>query len=98
MKQAGDTYTNGQPVSEQNGDVLTYFFEDGTIKAQGPSANGVMQGQWVFHKKEGYRWQVGQFDAAGEKHGTWTRYNPDGTVQTEQHFDHGKRVKTPPTT
>jgi len=95
LKKANETYSNGQPVSEQNGDVLTWFFEDATIKAQGRSVGGVMQGEWVFHKKEGYRWQVGHFDDAGEKHGSWTRYNPDGSVQTEQHFEHGKRVKTP---
>jgi len=97
MKKAGDAYNNGQPVSTQNGDLLTWFFEDGTIKAQGRSVDGVMQGQWVFHKKEGYRWQVGDFDDAGEKHGTWTRYNFDGTIQSEQNFEHGRRVKSLPT-
>ncbi len=98
MKKAGETYNNGQPVSSQDGDTLTWFFEDGTIKAQGESVNEVMRGEWIFNKKEGYRWQVGHFDDAGEKHGSWTRYNPDGSIQTEQHFDHGKRVKSPPST
>jgi antitoxin component YwqK of YwqJK toxin-antitoxin module len=91
----GDIYSNGQRVTVQDGDILTYFFEDGSIKAQGKYANGAMQGEWLFNKKEGYRWQVGHFDEAGQKHGSWVRYLPDGSVQVEQHFDHGKQVVMP---
>jgi antitoxin component YwqK of YwqJK toxin-antitoxin module len=93
MKGKDERYANGQVVSEQNGDTLTYYFEDGTIKAQGQSVDGIMRGRWIFNKKEGYLWQVGHFDDDGQKHGSWTRYNPDGSVQVEQHFAHGKRTK-----
>ncbi len=94
MKHDAESYANGQAVSEQDGGTLTYFFEDGTIKAQGQSVEGVMRGRWIFNKKEGFLWQVGHFDDAGEKHGSWTRYNADGSIQSEQHFAHGKRVKS----
>lgn len=90
-----NAYSNGQRVTAQNGDTLTYFFEDGSIKAQGKYVGGIMQGEWLFNKKEGYRWQVGHFDEAGQKHGSWVRYLPDGTVQVEQYFDHGKRIAMP---
>jgi antitoxin component YwqK of YwqJK toxin-antitoxin module len=93
MKATATAYSNGQNITAQTGDILTYYFEDGIVKAQGKLVNDVMQGEWIFNKKEGYRWQVGHFNDAGQKHGAWTRYNPDGSVQKEQHFEHGKQIK-----
>lgn len=89
----GETYANGQPVTEQNGDMLTYYFEDGAVKAKGNYVNGAMQGEWIFNKKEGYLWQVGHFDEQGKQHGSWVVYNKDGSVQNEKHFEHGKQKK-----
>jgi antitoxin component YwqK of YwqJK toxin-antitoxin module len=93
MRKADEVYSNGQKVSEQNGDVLTYYFENGEIKAQGKYVNGKMQNKWIFNKKEGYLWQVGHFNESGVQHGKWTRYNPDGSVQQEKYFENGKVVK-----
>lgn len=93
MRKAGETHNNGQAVSEQNGDILTYFFENGEIKAQGKQVDGNMQGKWIFNKKEGYLWQIGYFDDNGKQHGSWTVFNQDGSVQKEKHFEHGKQVK-----
>lgn len=93
MKKAGEKYANGQTISEQDGDVLSYYFIDGNIKAQGKYVDGVMQGKWLFNKKEGYLWQVGYFDDDGKQHGTWVVYNKDGSVQKEKHFEHGKLLK-----
>lgn len=93
MKKAGELYNNGQKVSEQNDDVLTYYFENGEIKAQGKYVDGKMQGKWVFNKKEGYLWQVGHFNESSVQHGQWVRYNPDGSVQQEKYFENGKLVK-----
>ena len=91
MRQIGENYSNGRAVSKQDGDVLTYFFEDGTVKAKGTYRAGIMQGEWIFNKKEGYLWQVGHFDNLGQKHGVWERYNPDGSLQTRQEFEHGTK-------
>lgn len=33
MKKAGEVYNNCQVVSEQKGDILTYYFKNGDIKA-----------------------------------------------------------------
>lgn len=93
MRKACETHNNGQAVSEQNGDILTYFFENGEIKAQGKQVDGNMQGKWIFNKKEGYLWQIGYFDDNGKQHGSWTVFNQDGSVQKEKHFEHGKQVK-----
>lgn len=94
MKSSDKTYSNGQKVSELKGDILTYYFENGEIKARGTVANGVMQGEWIFNKKEGYLWQVGHFDDKGKQHGSWILHNKDGSMQKEKHFNHGKLLKT----
>lgn len=93
MKKAGETYSNGQAVTQQKGETLTYYFENGEIKAQGKYIDGNMQGKWIFNKKEGYLWQIGYFDDNGKQHGSWTVFNKDGSVQKEKHFEHGKQVK-----
>ena len=53
MRKLDENYSNGQAVSKQDGDMLTYYFEDGTVKARGAYREGIMQGEWVFNKKEG---------------------------------------------
>lgn len=93
MKSVGETYSNGQRVTEQKDDTLTYYFKDGSIKAQGKFIDGIMRNKWIFNKKEGYLWQVGFFDENGKQHGPWVLYNKDGSVQKEKHFDHGKQLK-----
>ncbi|HYG83602.1 MAG TPA: hypothetical protein VD907_01870 [Verrucomicrobiae bacterium] len=93
MNNLGKTYANGQKITEQDGDTLTYFFEDGTIKSKGGYINGAMRGRWIFNKKEGYLWQVGYFDDQGKQHGPWIIFNQDGSIQKEKSFDHGKLVK-----
>lgn len=91
MKNSG-TYSNGQVVSEQKGDVLTYYHINGGIKAQGKYIDGMFQGKWIFHKKEGYLWNIGHFKD-NKKHGKWTRYKSDGSIEKEEPFSNGKKVK-----
>lgn len=90
MRKANEVYNSGQKVSEQNGDILTYYFDNGEVKAQGKYVDGKMQGKWIFNKKEGYLWQIGYFNEDGVQHGSWIRYNADGSVQQEKHFKNGK--------
>lgn len=91
MKNSGK-YSNGQIISEQKGDVLTYYHIDGKIKAQGKYVDGMMQGKWIFNKKEGYLWNVGHFKDS-KKHGKWIRYKSDGSIEKEESFEDGKKVK-----
>lgn len=93
MKKAGELYSNGQKVCEQNSDILTYYFENGEIKAQGKYVDGNMQSKWIFNKKEGYLWQIGHFNENGEQHGQWVRYNQDGSIQQEKRFKNGALIK-----
>ena len=91
MKTSG-TYNNGQIVSEQKGDVLMYYHEDGKIKAQGKCIDGSFEGEWKFYKKEGFLWQVGHFKS-NKKHGQWIRYKADGNIEKEQSFIEGAEAK-----
>ena len=85
-------YKNGQLVKEEKDGILTYFFEDGEIKAQGPFENNMMEGEWKFYKKGIGLWQVGNFKN-NQKHGRIVRYNEKGEVEYDETFEEGKLVK-----
>lgn len=88
-----EKYSNGQIISEQKGEVLTYYHKDGKIKAEGKYIDGKFQGKWVFNKKEGFLWQVGYFKD-NQKHGEWIRYNKSGDIESKQHFKDGKKTNS----
>lgn len=88
-------YANGQRVFRQEGDVRTYYFKTGLKKAEGPSVEGVMQGEWRFWRETGELWQIGHF-RDGAKHGPWVRLARDGSVEKHEAFAEGKAVKGGP--
>jgi antitoxin component YwqK of YwqJK toxin-antitoxin module len=90
MKQKN--YANGQKTYEQKGDLLTYFFKTGVIKAIGKSVNDIMQGEWKFYRESGQLWQVGNFKD-NQKHGKWVRYDKEDKLEYEEHFVNGKILK-----
>ena len=90
-------YKNGQRISELKGDILTYFFDTGDIKAKGKYIDGNMEGEWIFYKKSGYLWQRGNF-VANKKHGDWIRYDKDGDIDYHAQFTDGKLAKKIPLT
>ena len=69
-----EKYKNGQIKAILQGDILTNYFEDGTIKAQGQIINEQMNGKWIFNKKGGSLMQIGNFKN-NIKHGEWIRYD-----------------------
>ena len=85
-------YKNGQAVFEQKGNVLTYYFKTGEIKAKGKSINSMMEGKWVFNRESGELWQIGNFKR-NQKHGEWIRYDRKGKVEYQETFVDGKLVK-----
>ncbi|MRG45732.1 hypothetical protein GFS24_11435 [Chitinophaga sp. SYP-B3965] len=87
-----EKYANGQKIYEQKGDILTYFFKDGKIKAEGISINGIMEGEWKFYKATGQLWQIGNLKH-NEKHGSWVRYDEKGQLEYQEHFENGKLKK-----
>ncbi|MEO8413333.1 MAG: hypothetical protein ABI472_06720 [Ginsengibacter sp.] len=87
------TYSNGQKTFEEAGDRLTYFFKNGKIKAEGLSINGIMEGEWTFYRETGQLWQVGNFKA-GQKHGSWIRYDKKDKLEYQEIFAGGSLVKS----
>jgi antitoxin component YwqK of YwqJK toxin-antitoxin module len=85
-------FTNGQRVTSQKGDVLTYYYKSGPIKAKGKSIANVMQGKWIFNREDSQLCQVGHFKD-GLKHGEWIRYDEHGEVEYHERFVLGKIVK-----
>ena len=47
------TYKNGQLISEQKGNRLTYYYKNGKVKAEGIFENNLMQGEWIFYRETG---------------------------------------------
>lgn len=47
-----ETYSNGQRTKHLEGDMLTYFFENGEVKAKGKCVEDKMDGKWLFLKKK----------------------------------------------
>lgn len=87
------TYANGQQISSQRGNILTYYFKTGIVKAQGPVVGDEqMEGKWVFYRENGMLWQVGNFKN-GQKQGTWIRYDKLGQIEYEAEFSEGKEVR-----
>lgn len=91
MKDKG-RYANGQIISEQKGDKLTYFFKDGKVKAEGKSIKGIMQGEWKFYRESGQLWQVGNLKD-DKKNGSWIRYDKNGKLEYDETFSEGKIIK-----
>jgi antitoxin component YwqK of YwqJK toxin-antitoxin module len=85
-------YANGQKIYDQKGDVLTYYFKNGKVKAEGISINGMMEGEWKFYRETGQLWQVGNFKH-NQKHGPWIRYDRKDQLEYEENFDNGKLLK-----
>ena len=82
-------FANGQKVYEQQGNIRTYFFITGKIRAKGKFNNGSMEGKWIFNRNTGDLWQIGHF-LQNEKHGEWIRYDKKGTVEYHAEFVNGK--------
>ena len=85
-------YANGQKVFEQEGDILTYYYKNGKIKARGISINGRMQGEWIFYRETGQLWQIGNFKDH-QKHGNFIRYDRNDQVEYNEDFENGKLIK-----
>lgn len=85
-------YANGQKVFEQKGNIRTYFFKTGEMRAKGKFIDGKMEGKWIFNRNSGQLWQTAHF-LHNEKHGEWIRYDKKGSVEYHAEFDKGKLIK-----
>ena len=85
-------YTNGQQVYEQNGDILTYFYKSGVVKAVGSFVNGLMEGEWRFFLKTEQLCQIGNFTKS-KKNGLWIRYDKNDKVEYHENFYNDNKIK-----
>jgi len=92
MMMKNKTYSNGQKAYEQSGDLLTYYFKNGKVKAKGQSVQELMEGEWIFYRETGQVWQIGHFKG-GLKHGPWIRYDKNDALEYQEIFDHGVQLK-----
>lgn len=90
-------YSNGQPVNEVAGDILTYFYKNGKIKARGQFISNQMEGEWVFYRETGQLWQIANF-RNNRKHGAWIRFDRNDKVEYEEEFADNKIIKKKKTT
>ena len=85
-------YSNGQKTFEQSGDLLTYYFKNGKVKAKGRSVYDLIEGEWIFFRETGQLLQIGNFKR-GQKHGSWIRYDIQDVLEYQEVFDHGVKQK-----
>lgn len=62
-----------------DGDDRVERFADGSVRAGGPSVDGVLQGYWEWYRKDGTRLRSGHFEH-GEPVGEWITYDRAGEV------------------
>lgn len=86
-------YSNGQKVYELKGDLLTYYFKSGALKAQGKFIKNKKEGEWRYFRANGDLWRIGNY-SAGKKHGRWERYSPEGQVEYDATFENGVLIKS----
>ncbi|HKM07362.1 MAG TPA: hypothetical protein VJ869_10250 [Sphaerochaeta sp.] len=86
------TFANGQAVSSQRGNILTFYFKTGVVKATGAVlADQQRSGKWVFYRENGMLSEVGHF-RSGVKHGIWQGYDKLGQLEYEAEFIAGNEV------
>ena len=81
-------YDNGQKMHELSGDILTFLYRDGKIKAEGLFVDKLMEGEWKFYRETGQLWQVGNF-TNGKRNGYFIRYDIHDNIQYEEDFEDG---------
>lgn len=69
----------------------TWWNEDGTVAAQGPTRGGVKEGRWVHNHPDGSPAEEGAY-AGGLRQGEWTLRYPGGALQARGTYRDGVRV------
>lgn len=72
--------------------LWTYYLANGAVKAVGSYQDDTMIGDWLWYRENGELMQTGSFSTAGEKHGQWRRYHPNGSLMDEVHFERGQKM------
>jgi len=68
---------------------MAFFFEDGTVSAQGLALRGVKQGEWAHFHPDGSL-SHGGFYERGMKQGAWTHHYPGGALARRGNYLDGR--------
>lgn len=61
------------------------YHKDGSVRAQGQKADGVLVGYWEWFRKDGTKMRSGHFEN-GEQTGEWITYDKNGQTYKVTHF------------
>lgn len=84
-------YSNGQPIFKMEGDIRTYYYKSGKVKAEGKFINNMMEGEWIFYRETGQLWQTGNF-MKNKKHGEWIRYDKNDRIEYHETFENDRII------
>lgn len=68
---------------------MAFFFDDGTVSAQGLALRGVKQGEWAHFHPDGSLSHLGFYER-GMKQGAWTHHYPGGALARRGNYLDGR--------
>jgi antitoxin component YwqK of YwqJK toxin-antitoxin module len=88
--QNGFLYAQGGIVDPQGRkqENWTYFYPDGSKRAEGAFKNDLKVGVWKYYHTNGKIEQTGKY-VQGQPEGAWTWYYPDGMIRVEEFYFRG---------
>ncbi len=92
LRQQMTFYPNGTLRSEtaytDQGDVTSYFYENGKKEREGTYKNGFEVGKWIWYYENGNVKEEGNF-VDGKWDGVWAWYRENGTVEYHRIYANG---------
>lgn len=70
---------------------MRWWYEDGTLHAEGQGRGGVREGVWTYHHRNGGVSERGPFER-GRRHGRWESFDEAGRLRADGLYEEGRRV------
>ena len=88
-------YPDGSPRSElemgEEPRPMRFWYEDGTLEAEGQGVLGVREGLWTYYHRNGRIASTGPF-RAGVEEGHWRYFDEEGNLEEEGRYEKGRRT------
>jgi hypothetical protein len=92
--QAGEV--DGSPIVDQGDGWFVAFYPDGSPQTFGQRRAGQRVGTWLLFGPSHVKSEERRYDAAGQPHGVWRRFDPSGRLVGEIVYEHGTHTPPPP--
>ncbi|MCV6630985.1 MAG: hypothetical protein OIF50_14125 [Flavobacteriaceae bacterium] len=69
-----------------------HYTDEGYLSGIGYKKNGSFVGPWTFYTEDGLLLSKGSFSQEEKRHGAWTWYFPDGSVEQTVNYNNGDLV------